>query len=424
MSSTSKYQAYPSYKDSGVEWLGQIPEGWELSKLRFLFSFGTGLGITKSNLKDSGIPCVNYGEIHSKYGFEVTPEKHPLKCVGEEYLQTSPNALLSKGDFVFADTSEDIEGSGNFTQLISDTSIFAGYHTVVARQIKENNSRFLAYLFDSQPFRTQIRHAVKGVKVFSITQAILKNATLWMPTIKEQKTIAHFLDQEAGKMDLLIEKQQALIELTIEKIKSIVLTESFNSTNDVIRLKHLVNVIKRPVILKLNQEYTAIGLYNRGRGLFHKKPKEKNDMGDSDFFWVKEGDLIISGQFAWEGSVAIASELETGCVVSHRYPILRGKANVLETEYLLALLMTSFGDFLLNESSRGAAGRNRPLNISLLLKEKITVPSQDVQKEVTRLLVLKNVLQIKVNQNIQLLKERKTALISAAVTGKIDVRGL
>ena len=149
-----------------------------------------------------------------------------------------------------------------------------------------------------------------------------------------------------------------------------------------------------------------------------------DDMGESDFFWIEEGDLIISGQFAWEGSVAMANQEDTGCVVSHRYPVIRGKSGVALTEYLFGLLCTKHGDFLLNENSRGAAGRNRPLNISSLMKEKIPVPSMEIQEAVARIVHARRGLFNEIAKAIDLLQERRTALISAAVTGKIDVRGL
>lgn len=205
-------------KDSGVEWLGEIPEHWNLSKLRFNFSFAKGLTITKANLKDEGIPCVNYGEIHSKYGFEVSAQKDKLKCVDEEYLNSSKISLLSEGDFIFADTSEDIEGAGNFTHLIGESQVFAGYHTVIARQSnEEHNFRFFAYLFDSIAFRTQIRLAVKGVKVFSITQFILKDSIIWFPDAPEQKQIAQYLDEKTSKIDTLTNKATKAIELLKER---------------------------------------------------------------------------------------------------------------------------------------------------------------------------------------------------------------
>src|SRR5690606_13530203 len=188
-------------KDSGIEWIGEIPAHWEVKRFANSFSLGKGLTITKEYLRDEGIFCLNYGEIHSKYGFEVSPEIHPLRCVDAEYLKTSSSSLLEKGDFVFADTSEDLKGSGNFTYLRSNIKTFAGYHTVIAKPNKDLNSRFLAYEFDSAKFRSQIQSKVKGVKVFSITQTLLKTLFIWLPTIQEQEQIVAYLDEVTGKID-------------------------------------------------------------------------------------------------------------------------------------------------------------------------------------------------------------------------------
>ncbi|MBL6445408.1 restriction endonuclease subunit S [Fulvivirga sp. 29W222] len=213
---------YDTYKNSGIDWIGTIPEHWSTQKFSYLFSLGRGLAITKQDLTDEGIPCVNYGEIHSKFGFEVSPEVHHLRCVKENYLETSPSSLLSRGDFVFADTSEDIEGSGNFTCLNSDTPTFAGYHTVIARQNEEHNYRYIAYFFDSLEFRNQIRSEVSGIKVFSITQAILKNSKVLLPPIDEQTTIANYLDEKTKEIDELIADKKKLLELYEEEKKTII----------------------------------------------------------------------------------------------------------------------------------------------------------------------------------------------------------
>jgi type I restriction enzyme S subunit len=209
-------------KDSGVEWLGEVPQHWNFDKLRYIFNFSKGLTITKADLMETGIPCVNYGEIHSKYGFEVSAERHALKCVDSSYLESDKSSLMSNGDFVFADTSEDLEGAGNFTHVSGDTNIFAGYHTIIARQTKNNNARFLAYLIDSKVFRTQIRLAVKGVKVFSITQAILRDSSVWLPNITEQTAIVNFLDDKTAKIDTLIAKARQAIELMKERRKALI----------------------------------------------------------------------------------------------------------------------------------------------------------------------------------------------------------
>lgn len=215
---------YEKYKPSGVEWLGEVPEEWDIERTKFNFEFSKGLTITKENLIDEGIPCVNYGEIHSKFGFEVNPEIHDLKFVSDDYLKY-PATLLKKGDFIFADTSEDVKGSGNFTYLNSDIPTFAGYHTIIARLRKNHNPRFLAYVFDSDAFRNQIRTQIKGVKVFSITQAILKNTFIWLPQIEEQIAIVNYLDKKTEKIDRLISRQQALLEKLSEK-RTALITET------------------------------------------------------------------------------------------------------------------------------------------------------------------------------------------------------
>ncbi|GHU60199.1 hypothetical protein FACS1894171_0700 [Clostridia bacterium] len=209
-------------KDSGVEWIGEIPATWEVKRFGTLFSFGRGLNITKADLEDEGIPCVSYGDIHSRYGFEVNPKKHHLRCANESYLQSMPEALLKYGDFVFADTSEDVGGSGNFTYLNSKETVFAGYHVVIARMTNTENPRFLAYLFDSIPWRTQIRSKVSGIKVFSITQSILRKAMIILPSIKEQESIVRFLDTKTLRIDTLICDITAQIENLKEYRQSII----------------------------------------------------------------------------------------------------------------------------------------------------------------------------------------------------------
>jgi type I restriction enzyme, S subunit len=206
-------------KDSGVEWIGEIPEGWEVKRLRNVFRFSKGLTITKENLQEEGIPCVNYGEIHSKYGFEVNPDIHPLKCVSEEYLKDNSNSLIKYGDFIFADTSEDLDGSGNFTYLNFEGTVFAGYHTIIGKPNGSINSRFIAYVLDSLAFRYQVRTRMKGVKVYSITQSILKDLTCWYPQGKEQEKIVAYLDKVSTKIDEVIKLQQHQIA-KLKELKS------------------------------------------------------------------------------------------------------------------------------------------------------------------------------------------------------------
>lgn len=397
-------------------------EEWGLKSLRHLGRFRKGLSITKADLLDEGIPCLNYGEVHSRYPFEVNQDIQPLKCVDPIYNETNRGASVSSGDFVFADTSEDFEGVGNFTLVTGESPLFAGYHTIIYSLRSEVNPRFLAYSLDSLPFRTQLRLSVKGIKVFSITQEILRGARVLLPSIDQQRSIANLLDEETARIDTLIAKKTRFIELIKERIVALASQSPDSQSLQWVRLSHLCEMISRPVLQKVGNRYTKLGLLNRGRGVFKRDETNAEDMGDSEFFWVQPGDLILSGQFAWEGAVALADEEHTGCVVSHRFPIIRGVNNKVLTEYLYAYFMTSHGDFVLNDCSRGSAGRNRPLNMNLLLGWKIPVPSMKVQREIAMLVQLDKQIGSKVRKSIELLKEKRSALITAAVTGKIDVR--
>ncbi|AQW57134.1 restriction endonuclease subunit S [Vibrio owensii] len=211
-------------KETDLDWLGAIPEHWKVKRFRHLFEFGRGLGITKKDLKDEGIPCVNYGEIHSKFGFEVDPDKHVLKCVEESYIESGYDSLLKNGDFVFADTSEDLDGAGNFTYLNSEEPTFAGYHTVIARLQTDDLPRYLAYLFESEMFRYQVRKSVSGVKVYSVTQAILKSCFLWLPPKDEQASAVTFLDNKIKKIESMISVNERAIDKLLEYRNNLILS--------------------------------------------------------------------------------------------------------------------------------------------------------------------------------------------------------
>lgn len=240
------------------------------------------------------------------------------------------------------------------------------------------------------------------------------------PSLKEQGAIADFLDFETAFIDQMIEKKQRFLTQVAHRIEALVDEGISDPETPRIRFEYAAQSVRRPAVLSNHNELVRLGLYNRGRGIFKKPAADEEGMGDSDFFFVKEGDLILSGQFAWEGAVALATKEEEGCVVSHRYPVYRGRQGV-RAAYLVGLLRSRFGDFLLNEASRGAAGRNRPLNVRRLGKEKIPLPSDRLQLEVERAVFGERLLKAKTAQSISALEELRSALIAAAVTGQIDL---
>ncbi|EHR0227799.1 restriction endonuclease subunit S [Vibrio parahaemolyticus] len=431
---TGRYKAYSEYKESGVKFAPKIPSHWTVSKVNYISTFGRGLSITKANLEDEGIPCVSYGEVHSKYGFEVDPNKHSLKCVNPAYLETSAFALLSKGDFVFADTSEDIEGSGNFTQLVSDETLFAGYHTVVVRPDISNYYRFIAYLFDSSEFRTQIRDAVKGVKVFSVTQAILKNANVWLPEYEEQQRIANFLDHETAKIDTLIMKQERLIELLKEKRQAVISHAVTKGLNPDAPMKDsgvewLGEVPEHWVVTSIKRELKSldsrrIPLSADERGKRTGEYRYYGASGVIDFIddYIFDESTVLVG----EDGANLLNRNTPLAFSAHGQYWVNNHAHILSPLDGLADYWAEVIEII--DVTPIVSGSAQPkLTAEALNNLKIAFPTsfeerQAIEKFICIQKSKYDQLMEKAKNQVGLLKERKTALISAAVTGKIDVR--
>lgn len=422
------FPRYPEYKNSGVEWLGEVPAHWGISKMRYMFLLGKGLTITKENLLDEGIPCVNYGEVHSKYGFAVDPAIHPLRCVSDSYMESFESALLSKGDFVFADTSEDIEGSGNFTQAITDQTIFAGYHTIIARPNDKKNHRFYAYLFDSKEFRTHIRYAVKGVKVFSITQSILRSAKVWLPTQNERKSIVAFLDRETTKIDALIAEQENLITLLKEKRQAVISHAVTKGLDSKVKMKDSG--------IEWLGEVPAHWEVKRLKFLCKVQTGDKDtvnavDDGEYPFFVRSQTVERINSYTADCEAVLTAGD---GVGVGKVYHYINGRFDYHQRVYMMSRFSFVTGRFFFHYLSTmfqkvaldgGAKSTVDSLRMPIFMNFQFTVPPVNEQEEIIKKIDRVNSefdeLANEAARGIELLKERRSALISAAVTGKIDV---
>lgn len=210
------------FKDSGIPWICQIPKHWKISKIKYYFNFSSGLNITKENLIESGIPVISYGQIHSKENTGTFIKDSFFRFISQDYLKNK-KSLVNKGNFIFADTSEDLDGAGNSVFVDLDLTMFAGYHTIILKnKCNFEFSKFLSYLFQTDLWRSQIRLAVSGVKVFSITKKILANCEILVPPLNEQKEIAEFLDKKCEKIDRLNENYTKQITALKEYKKSLI----------------------------------------------------------------------------------------------------------------------------------------------------------------------------------------------------------
>ncbi len=215
-----------------IRWDIDYPRDWQIQRIRESFTFRKGLSITKANLEESGVPVISYGQVHSKKNSGVGLNADLIRYVNESYLSSNSSSLVEKGDFIFADTSEDVNGCGNCAFVDWDDTIFAGYHSIIAHPCGSMVNKYIAYLFQSPTWRYQIRKKVNGVKVYSITQKMLKDAFILVPPIDDQEEIVAYLDRICHRIDALIVKENSKIQ-GLQDLKARIVADVITGKYDV-----------------------------------------------------------------------------------------------------------------------------------------------------------------------------------------------
>lgn len=209
-------------KDSGIDWIGDVPKGWKVKRFKELFRTGKGLSFTKADLVKEGIPVISYGQIHSKDNNGTYINDKLIRYVPDDIVKGGESSLVHVGDFIFADTSEDLDGCGNCVYVDREMRLYAGYHSVIASSKRKASNAYLSYLFLTNCWRSQIRCRVSGIKVFSISQSIIKQSSLILPPSDEQCAIASYLDDKCSDIDQLIDTKQSKISELKKYKKSII----------------------------------------------------------------------------------------------------------------------------------------------------------------------------------------------------------
>ncbi len=430
-------------KDSEVEWIDTIPEEWKIERLKTNFRFGKGLPITKENLQEKGIPVISYGQIHSKSNTGVTISNDLIRYVSEDYLLTNRNSLVNKNDFIIADTSEDLKGCGNCIYVNDNIQLFAGYHTIILKALYPQNSKYLAYLFKTDNWRSQIRSRVTGIKLFSITQKILKETSIILPPCEEQQKISSFLDEKVTEIDNAIAKTKETIE-DYKKYKQSVITEAvtkglnpdveMKKTDsewigeipvhwDYIRIQKLFETIDErndnpnECLLSL---YTAIGVKPRDQ----LEEKGNKAVTVINYKKVKKNDIIVNKLLAWMGAIGYS---DYNGVTSPDYDVYRAKinANVVRSYYNNYFRYTCFkGDcYKYGHGIMLMRWRTYPYEF---LRIKVPNPPYEEQQEIAEYLDKKcteidNLISSK-EAIISELEAYKKSLIYEYVTGKKEVK--
>ena len=204
---------YRAYKDSGVEWLGKVPAHWEVRHLGRLGRLFKGGGGTKEDERESGVPCVRYGDLYTQHKFFITVSR---ACVAPELAATAYTPLRY-GDVLFAGSGETIDDIGKSAVNLIRGSACCGGDVIIVRPSICADPRFLGYATDCPSSARQKACMGRGFTVMHIYSSDLKYMAIALPPVPEQAAIVRFLDHADWRIRRYIRAKQKLIALLEEQ---------------------------------------------------------------------------------------------------------------------------------------------------------------------------------------------------------------
>jgi len=441
------FPRYPEYKDSGIEWLGELPSAWGLARLKAAAHVIPSNVDKHSKSEEQPTKLCNYTDVY--YNDLITSNVNFMGATAS--AGEIAKFALAPGDVVItkdSETADDIAVPAFVAEPVP--GVICGYHLALVRAREGTYGRYLHYLFHARYLRSYFEVQARGLTRVGISQSALGNAPIPMPQFAEQKTIADFLDRETAKIDALIEEQQRLIELLEEKRQAVISHAVTKGLDPDAPMKDsgvewLGEVPAHWGIRKLSTvtEKITNGYVGPTRGLFvgrgvpylqslHIKnnqisfspeyfvPKRWSDKHNKSI--LKPGDVLIV-QTGDIGQVAVVPEgfFEANC---HALIIASPIKSVLSGTWLSWVLNSNYGFNSLLSIKTGALHPH--LNCGYVKDLQIPVPPKNEQIEISKF-IQHNIsrlaaLLFETEKLTERLRERRSALISAAVTGKIDVR--
>lgn len=432
---TKKWQPYPTYKDSGVEWLGAIPEHWEVNKLKNV-AF-----INLDTLNEDIQPdyLLTYIDIGN-----VTSDGSILETQEFQFKQAPSRARrkVKNGDTIISTVRTYLRAISLIKDPPENLIVSTGFAVLSPRA--EIDSRFLFRFVQSSEFVEKVVAHSEGVGYPAINPSKLACLPIWLPPLPEQQKIAEFLDQETSKIDKLITKKERLIKLLKEKRTALISHAVTKGLNPDVPMKDsgvewLGEIPEHWEIVPLRSVLEQRIEYNIGRktenilsvikdvGVVNYEDREASGNKKSEnieqYKIIYPSDIVVNRMNLIFGSVGIAREYGAS---STEYYVLKPKSNKVCQEYYGHIFCSKSFQLSLVGIGKGILFHRMRIYSEELKKILFPFPPLEEQKLINEYLIQNlneiNHLSDKLNTSIDHLKEYRTALISAAVTGKIDVR--
>lgn len=418
---SGRYKAYPEYKHSGVEWLGEIPSHWQVKRLGQFFKE------RREKVSDKDYPPLSV----TMKGIVPQLENAAKSDAGDN------RKLVLKNDFVINSRS-DRKGSSGISSLDGSVSLIS-----IVLEPKGISPSYAHHLLRSYNFQEEFYRHGKGIvaDLWSTNSSEMKDILIPEISENESNAIASFLDYETAKIDTLIEKQQRLIELLTEKRQAVISHAVTKGLNPDVPMKDsgVEWLGEVPEHWEISKAKYVSNVFvpqrnkpelNDTKGLpWITMEDMKTDYITDAYRFVTLNALKHSGSRVLQAGAVIASCVGNFGVTSiNKVDVIINQQLQafiplnIKAEYLKAIVSLSKEYFELIGTSATLVYVNKEgfENLPILIptpKEQSAI-CEFINKEIQRF----NKLISKAEHAIQLMQERRTALISAAVTGKIDVR--
>ena len=436
----AKYKPYPAYRPSGVEWLGDVPAHWEEKRLKYLATVNDE-ALPEPTDPNMEITYVDIGNVDSVGGITGTEN-----LVFED-APSRARRIVREGDVIVSTVRTYLKAIARIDSTDDNLIVSTGFAVIRPRQLDEG---FVAYALSSPYFVERVVAHSTGVSYPAINASELACLDIAFPPLPEQRAIAAFLDRGTARIDALVSKKERLIELLQEK-RTALITRAVTRGLDpnapmkdsgvewlgeipahweVKRLKYL---LREPLQYGANEpsshtdsdspRYVRITDINEDGTLrddtFRSIP---NDIAEP--YLLAEGDLLfarsgatVGKTFRYDPSWGIAAY--AGYLIRARFDERLATSAFLE--YFTR--SQSYADWILGNLIQSTIQNVSAERYANLIVPKPPIPEQRaiadfLDRETARL----DALVAKVQEAIDRLRELRVALISAAVTGRIDVR--
>jgi type I restriction enzyme S subunit len=435
---------YPTYMESGVEWLGKIPQHWEVRPLRGLAKEGQeafidGDWIETPFITDQGVRLIQTGNVGVGYYRE-----QGFRYISPETFEAFGCTEIDPGDILICRLADPVGRACLAPDLGS--RMITSVDVCILKPRIDVNAKFVVYMLSSAHYLGFMASHCRGGTRDRVSRTFLGSVRVCVPNFDEQASISVFLDRETAKIDELVAKQQRLIELLKEKRQAVIshaVTKGLNPHApmkpssiewlgdvpahwEVSRISNVFREVAEAGVDDLPILSVSIHHGVSDKELEDEDMDRKVTRSDdrSKYKRVAPGDLVYNMMRAWQGGFGTVS---VEGMVSPAYVVARPRRPT-ETAYIEHLLRTPQAIEQMRRYSRGVTDFRLRLYWDEFKNLRVALPPREEMREICAKITSMDerfdTLSACCEASIDILQERRAALISAAVSGQIDVRAV